>query len=423
MNPRSSKRKVPAAAEGNPQSSSVAKPWFKQVSDSLFHAAVSGSRWRPGAATRETKMPQPISNAQVHRNFQTVRSSVQESRTSLPPPGMDAELLWRKLRKEKHRSRSLQIEVEELKASLETCKKTVTEKSSEIEAKNNEIDSKNKLLNKLIEDKTKIEASIDVIEEEVDIDNLLHANLDLTMKDILDLTDVTFPADLIDLDLPDLDIKDEHIGNVSISPMNLVTSTMTGSQDLEKMIPNREESVQADLGGEKVLPEYKPCCKIGKTFENENVCNFSVNVSPLKLNKEGKQHVVKKRKQVANKNKSSSGSSSSKKRKLSPDAPQIISCPHCAQTYRRGKQWKLMDHLSKSHKTVITYPCQYCDKQFSCQSILQAHILGHQVTHPWHCGKCGYKPEDIRSFLKHVKSVHGVTSLSMARKELLLLKD
>jgi len=403
MNPRSSKRKVPAVAAETPQSrSAVAEPWFKQVSDSLFHAAVSGSRWRPETAT------------QVDRSFQPVR----ESFTSLPPPGMDPKLLWRKLMKEKHRSSKLQNEVGGLKTSLETCRNTVAELSSDIEAKNNEIDSKNKLLNKLIEDKTKIEASVDVIEEEVDIDNLLHANLDLSMKDILDLTDVTFPADLIDLNLPDLVIKNEQIDIACLSPMN--HQVEMGSQDLDKMIPNREVCLQVDLGGDKVKPGDEHCCKAGKTSRTGNVCNFSVNVSPLKLNNEVKQSVVQKRKQVLVNIMSPSGSSVAKKMKFSPNDPKIISCPHCAQTYPRGKQWKLIEHLSKSHKRVIPYPCQYCDKQFSCPSILQAHILKHQVSHPWHCGKCGYKPEDIRNFIKHVRSVHGVESLSMARKVLLL---
>jgi len=413
MNPRSSKQNVPADPK-IPQSTSVVQPWFKQVSDSLFHAAVSGSRCRPGTG-REDTVPQPTweqVKTKVSRNFKPSRSSVQqESLTSLPPPGMDAGLLWRKLLKEKQRSRNLQIEVGELKTTLETCRKTVIEKSSEIEAKNNEIDSKNKLLNKLIEDKTKIEASIDVIEEEVDIDNLLHANLDLTMKDILDLTDVTFPADLIDLDLPDLDIKND----IFLSSMNLGTSIKMMSQDLDQMIPNRDESSQMDLGENKVQPEEKPCCKVGNTSRNGIVCNFSVKVSPLKVNK-------KKRKKVVNNNPSYFGSSLSKSMKFSPNAPQSISCPHCAMTYPRGKQWKLIEHLSKSHKNEITYPCQYCDKQFSCLSVLKAHTVRHQITHPWHCDKCGYKPEDIRSYIKHVKSVHEVQTLAMVRK-LLLLND
>jgi len=372
-------------------------------------------------------MPRPTceqAKMRVSRNFKPSRTSVQqESVTSLPPPGMDEGLLWRKLLKEKQRSRNLQIEVGELKTTLETCRKTVSEKSCEIEAKNNEIDSKNKLLNKLIEDKTKIEASIDVIEEEVDIDNLLHANLDLTMKDILDLTDVTFPADLIDLDLPDLDIKNEYNDNVSLSSMYLGISTKMRSQDLDQMIPNREGSFQMDLGENKVHPEEKPCCKVGNTPRNGNVCNFSVKVSPVKVNKEHDKHnFVKKRKKAVNNNHSSFESSSSKSMKFSPNAPQSISCPHCAMTYPRGKQWKLIEHLSKSHKNEITYPCQHCDKQFSCQSILKAHIVRHKETHPWHCENCGYKPEDMRSFIKHVKIVHGEQSLAMARR-LLLLND
>ena len=111
MNPRSSKRNVPADPK-IPQSTSVGQPWYKQVSDSLFHAAVSGSRCRPGTG-REDTVPQPTCEqvkTKVSRNFKLSRSSVQqESLTSLPPPGMDAGLLWRKLMKEKQRSRNMQV--------------------------------------------------------------------------------------------------------------------------------------------------------------------------------------------------------------------------------------------------------------------------------------------------------------------------
>ena len=89
---------------------------------------------------------------------------------------------------------------------------------------------------------------------------------------------------------------------------------------------------------------------------------------------------------------------------------QCISCPHCGKSYPRPSQGKMVEHLSSFHNTVITYPCQYCDKQFTCQSTLTAHTVRHQMTQPWQCDKCGYKPVDLSNFVKHVKSVHGVAA-------------
>ena len=81
------------------------------------------------------------------------------------------------------------------------------EKSREIGSKN--IVIKRKRLDK---EKSVLEARHDVMEDEIDIDDLLKANLgELTTKDILNLTDITFPVDLIDLDFPSLDLKTEQL--------------------------------------------------------------------------------------------------------------------------------------------------------------------------------------------------------------------
>ena len=84
------------------------------------------------------------------------------------------------------------MEVERLRKSLEICKKTLNEKT-------NEIEGKNKLLNKLMEDKTRMDVGNDVIEEDIDIDNLLSANLgggDMDLDDILNMSNSAFPENL-----------------------------------------------------------------------------------------------------------------------------------------------------------------------------------------------------------------------------------
>ena len=295
-----------------------------------------------------------------------------------------------------------------------------------VKEKSIEIESKNKQINKLIEDKTSIEASHVAMENEVDIDNLLHANLgDLTIKDIINLTDDNFPADLIDLDMTNLDIKTEQMDHSSsLSSMGL-GSSVTAEEAVELLqIPNREENIETDLRLDKIEAVGSLPHSSSLEAKDDKACS-NQKVSPFKIIKEDNQYqLAKKKKYLAFHQPTPVGSSSSKKRKFSPlTTDKSLSCPHCCKTYPRGSQWKLIKHLSSSHNNDISYPCQYCDKQFPCQSILKAHTLRHQLTHPWQCDKCGYKPVNIRSFIKHVKSAHEVTSLATVRRMLILSKD
>ena len=64
----------------------------------------------------------------------------------------------------------LQLEIERFRKSLEVCKKTVEDNYSEIE-------QKNKRINKLMEERTRIESTDDSLEDDLDIDNLMHLKL------------------------------------------------------------------------------------------------------------------------------------------------------------------------------------------------------------------------------------------------------
>ena len=49
----------------------------------------------------------------------------------------------------------------------------------------------NKLINKLVEDSTRIESTEDLMEDDIDIENLLHANLgEVDLSDILNLNGI-----------------------------------------------------------------------------------------------------------------------------------------------------------------------------------------------------------------------------------------
>ena len=124
---------------------------------------------------------------------------------------------------------------------MEICKKTVKEK-------NNEIEQKNQLINKLIEDKTRIESTQDVMEEDIDIDNLLHANLgEVDLSDILNFTDSVFPDpdDLASLDFTNLVSADQ---NLSLSPASLRMATNTSYvvEEEATQLPNREGSTEEE---------------------------------------------------------------------------------------------------------------------------------------------------------------------------------
>ena len=124
---------------------------------------------------------------------------------------------------------------------MEICKNTVKEK-------NNEIEQKNKLINKLIGDKTRIESTQDVMEEDIDIDNLLHANLgEVDLSDILNFTDSVFPDsdDLASLDITNLVSADQ---NLSLSPASLRMATNTSYvvEEEATQLPNREGSTEEE---------------------------------------------------------------------------------------------------------------------------------------------------------------------------------
>ena len=237
------------------------------------------------------------------------------------------------------------------------------------------------MVNSLIEEITMMEAKQDVIEDEIDIENLLQANLgDMTIKDILNMTEATFPSDLVDLDFRHLDLQPNQCQS---SP-----STSPSQVEIE------------DHKKDKMLDQMNSLPQIVKQI-NQNLLLKSMNQEVNQLSPNGPSF-----------SKSSSQASA-----------ESISCPICGKSFPRGSQWMVMKHISSSHDTAIIYPCQYCDEQLPCQSILTAHFRRHQLTHPLQCAQCGYKPGDMASFVRHVKSVHVVTRVETARKMLILCQN
>ena len=316
------------------------------------------------------------------------------------------------------------MEIERLRKSLDVYKKTVKGKCSEIE-------SKNKLINKLIEDKTRIESTNEVMEEEFDIDNLLHVNLGEVYLTHFNLSDSAFPEDLESLDMSNF-VSDQ--AQLSLSPASLAMATNTTyvvqeEQELNqspKRDPNWEGSTEIDQTVErKGLVGRMVDQKRSYLSTQESIIesNAKQKVSPIKILEGEKQY------QLASRNiQLADNDTPYKKLKLNPmspkassPAPSCLSCPHCGKQFPLGGQWKLTRHISSFHSSSMLCSCQYCDKQFPCQSILTAHTEWHMLTNPWKCEECGSgcNVGNLTHFIKHVKSVHRVTSLARARRLLL----
>ena len=109
--------------------------------------------------------------------------------------------------------------------------------------------------------------------------------------------------------------------------------------------------------------------------------------------------------------------------KVLPVARQCLSCSYCSKKFPMGGQWALERHVAAAHGVNMSDEncCNYCDKKFTYDSCLAAHKRWHEVTNPWQCGNCEYKIDRLEKFVKHVRSVHGITSVNDARKLLVSL--
>ena len=141
-------------------------------------------------------------------------------------------------------------------------------------------------------------------------------------------------------------------------------------------------------------------------------------VSPIKILRGGNQYKLASRKR--SKGQGPPDITPCKLPKLSgkviPFAPQCLSCPHCDKKFPLGGQWKLTRHISSVHVSSKNFSCRYCDNQFPTQSILTAHTQWHELTNPWQCEECCYRLGSLTQFVKHVRSVHGVSNLAIARR-------
>ena len=219
--------------------------------------------------------------------------------------------------------------------------------------KSREIGSKNIVIKRLDKEKSVLEARHDVMVDEIDIDDLLKANLgELTTKDILNLTDVTFPVDLIDLDFPSPDLKTEQLyKSLPSSSIKLRKISSAEAHEVSKLfqIPNRGDITKTDKQ-KKVVDTKK-----------EKIPRFQ-EVSPLKIIKDDKDFKLAKKRKCGAIEKPSPFRPPSQQFKPDSLASEkllstlSISCPHCGKTFPRSSQWMLVEHMNSFKKTCHHLP-------------------------------------------------------------------
>jgi len=199
------------------------KLWFKQVQESLFQSALTAETSTDASKNRK---PNPdVKNV--------------PRRSALEPV-----LMWRKLQREKKRKIFLEAEASFLRASVLQSQKLIEEKSEEIK-------SMDERVNKLFVELTMMGEGHERLEEEIDLENLLHTNIeDHVMEDILGTLDLTFPSDLIDLELqitysrPQLSVT-ESMGQLKqISPVDAEEASTP-------VVTKEHKSARKSLGGDR----------------------------------------------------------------------------------------------------------------------------------------------------------------------------
>jgi len=284
------------------------------------------------------------------------------TKIALPSSGTGSPTVKGRLLRESQRNKILRGEIKQLRATLEMNRKKIREKSSIIQLKHEKV-------NGLIKTTTNIETDRQATEannEDEDIDRLLKANLGIsTVKDILSMTEATFPVDLVDLDFSQFDDQ--------LEDQSLITT-------------KEVEEIEHDICNDRTKePQYM---RIKEEKYIKGVQSSGVHDSKVSF-------------------------------KLSTCSTEVIlsSCPQCARTFPRESQ--LLEHLQQYHN-LNTFHCQNCKKKLPSMSSLTAHQRRHKLMHPFKCKICGYKLGDLTSFVKHVKSAHRVTIIGSVSKLLVL---
>ena len=242
----------------------------------------------------------------------------------------------------------------------------------------------------------------------------------MELDNILNISSSAFPEDLGSLDINSM--MQEQSLCLSPGSLDLATNTAYVVDEVPMQFPNREGSTERndEDGSVKTL--------VGRMVEQKKSFDPSdkqKKVSPLKIRRGRNEFKVvdSKRKRSGSSDDDFLEKKPKPHGKVLPVAPQCLSCSYCSKKCPMGGQWALERHVAATHGEYMndeTY-CQYCDKKFTYESCLAAHTRWHEVTYPWQCGNCDYKIDILEKFVKHVRSVHAITSVDDSRKLLVSL--
>jgi len=308
----------------------------------------------------------------------------------------------KQLAKERQKNHILQLEIERLRKSLEVCQRSLN-------TKNDEIEQKNRTINKLMEKKIGCEPTLSPFlnsndirfEDELDFDNLLKANLGDSFGDILNMSSTFDVANLENMESLAID---QH---VTLSPKSLGMATNTSyyhEENVQKSNKNDSKNATSSSmvsgGNNKAIVER---------ILEQKVCNVSssgLKVSPLKLQLTGDKYKLVGR----NTPKNVEDEFKSKTEESRRSTPQSLKCEFCQKSFPMGGKWKLRRHMQKEHSKEISV-CNYCDKEFTSESVLKAHLQRHKAGDPFNCNVCSYKG-NLETIIKHIKCVHQIKNVT-----------
>ena len=169
--------------------------------------------------------------------------------------------------------------------------------------------------------------------------------------------------------------------------------------------------------------------------QKKNIAVIQKKVSPIKIVVEKSNYQL-----LKSKDKSPITSTIPPQKKQKLDVNSSLSCPHCNKQFPLGGSWKLKKHISVEHDkredvrkaspspTTISktstsnrkkkFSCYVCDKEFSYQCILTAHIEWHRTVTPWSCTFCHKMFDDMTDLVKHAQINHGIKNMDSAIKVL-----
>jgi len=200
------------------------KLWFKQVQESLFKSALTAETSTDASKNRKPNLD--VKNV--------------PRRSALEPA-----LMWRKLQRERQKKILLEAEASFLRASVLQSQKMIEEKSEEIK-------SMDERVNKLVVELTMLGEGHELLEEEIDIENLLHTKIeDHVMEDILGTLDLTFPADLIDLELQITNSMPQLSATESMGQLRQL-SPVDAEEASKPVVTNEHKSARKPLGGDRM---------------------------------------------------------------------------------------------------------------------------------------------------------------------------